>query len=199
MAASEHPAEKQGLPIIGFPSQEEFERWLEATGTSSVGIWLKIAKKGTGLLSVTYDEALDSALCFGWIDGQKGALDDAYWLQRFTPRKARSKWSQVNRKRAGELIELGRMRPAGLAEVERAGADGRWEAAYEPQATVQVPADLRAALDRDPEAAAYFDTLDSRNRYAILYRIGDAKKAATREARIEKYVAMCREHTVIYP
>jgi uncharacterized protein YdeI (YjbR/CyaY-like superfamily) len=191
--------EKQDLPIIGFDSKRRFEQWLEAEGSASAGLWLKIAKKATGLPTVTYAEALDVALCFGWIDGQKGSFDDQYWLQRFTPRQARSKWSQVNRKRAGELIELGQMRPAGRSEVDRAQADGRWEAAYEPQKTITVPEDLQAALDQDPAAAAFFATLDSRNRYAILYRIGDAKKPATRLARIEKYVTMCRESQLIHP
>jgi uncharacterized protein YdeI (YjbR/CyaY-like superfamily) len=187
------------LPVIAFASKRAFEDWLEAQAPASAGLWLKIAKRNTGIDSVTYEEALDAALCVGWIDGQKGALDDAHWLQRFTPRKARSRWSQVNRKRATQLIELGQMRPAGLAEVERAIADGRWEAAYEGQRTITVPEDLQAALEEDVAAAAFFATLDSRNRYAILYRIADAKRPETRLARIEKYVAMCREHKLIYP
>ena len=187
------------LSIIGFESKRQFEDWLEKQTPACAGLWLKIAKKGTGLASVTYDEALDAALCAGWIDGQKSSFDDPYWLQRFTPRKDRSKWSQANRKRAIELIKKGQMRPAGLAEVEKAKADGRWDAAYEGQATITVPADLQTALDQDPEAAAFFATLDSRNRYAILYRIGDTKKPVTRLARIEKYVSMCRERKRIYP
>jgi uncharacterized protein YdeI (YjbR/CyaY-like superfamily) len=191
-------AEKQEPPVIGFTSKAEFERWLEGQDGMSVGLWLKIAKKNAGLATVSYDEALDSALCFGWIDGQKGSFDEQYWLQRFTPRRARSKWSRVNRERAGELIELGLMRETGLAEVEKAKADGRWDAAYEGQKAIQVPDDLQAALAQDPKAAAFFATLDSRNRYAILYRISDAKKPATRAARIEKYVAMCRDNEVIH-
>ena len=187
------------LPVIGFESKCQFEDWLENQTPACAGLWLRIAKKGTGLASVTYDEALDAALCAGWIDGQKSSSDDPYWLQRFTPRKHRSKWSQANRKRAIELIKMGQMRPAGLAEVERARADGRWDAAYQGQATITMPADLQTALDQDHEAAAFFITLDSRNRYAILYRIGDAKKPVTRLARIEKYVTMCREHKRIYP
>jgi uncharacterized protein YdeI (YjbR/CyaY-like superfamily) len=192
-------SKQDGLPIIAFPSQDLFESWLEQQGAASPGLWLKIAKKDSGLASISYRQALDAALCFGWIDGQKGSSDDRYWLQRFTPRKARSKWSKVNRQRAIELIELGQMRSAGLVEVERAKADGRWDAAYESQRAVTVPEDLQTALDQDPEAAAFFATLDSRNRYAILYRIGDAKKPETRLARIEKYVAMCRGHQLIYP
>ena len=186
------------LPILGFATKRRFEAWLESQPPASAGLWLKIARKSTGIASITYDEALDAAICAGWIDGQKGAFDDRYWLQRFTPRKRASKWSQVNRQRAGELIELGQMRPAGLAEVDRARADGRWDAAYAGQRTISVPDDLQAALDRDAEAAAFFATLDSRNRYAILYRIADAKKPATRQARIEKYVAMCRERKLIH-
>lgn len=192
-------AEAQELPVIGFASKAGFEDWLEGQGPASVGLWLKIAKKDTGLATVTYPEALGSALCFGWIDGQKGSFDEQYWLQRFTPRRARSKWSQVNRKRAGELIELGLMREAGLIEVEKAKADGRWVAAYEGQKTIQVPAVLQAALDQDPAGAAFFASLDSRNRYAILYRIADAGTAATREARIERYVTLCRENRLLYP
>ena len=187
------------LPVIAFASKQLFEAWLKEQDLAAAGLWLKIARKDSGLASITYDEALDTALCFGWIDGQKGSFDDRYWLQRFTPRTARSRWSQVNRRRATELIELGQMRPGGLAEVERAMADGRWDAAYEGSSAATVPDDLQAALDADAEAAVFFATLDSRNRYAILYRIGDAKKLETRRARIEKYVAMCREHRLIYP
>ncbi len=187
------------LPVIAFASKREFEHWLEAQEPASPGLWLKIAKRKSGIGSVTYEEALDAALCVGWIDGQKRTFDDRHWLQRFTPRKTRSRWSQVNRKRATQLIELGQMRTGGLAEVERAMADGRWDAAYEGQRTITVPEDLQAALQADVEAAAFFATLDSRNRYAILYRIADAKRPETRLARIEKYVAMCRERRLIYP
>ncbi len=191
--------QNDGLPVIAFASKREFEDWLEAQAPASAGLWLKIAKRNTGSGTVTYEEAVDAALCVGWIDGQKGAFDDRHWLQRFTPRKARSRWSQANRQRAAQLIELGRMRPGGLAEVERAMADGRWEAAYAGQRTITVPEDLRATLQEDVDAAAFFATLDSRNRYAILYRIADAKRPETRRARIEKYVAMCRERRLIYP
>ncbi|GAA2278449.1 YdeI/OmpD-associated family protein [Nonomuraea roseoviolacea subsp. roseoviolacea] len=191
--------EKQDLPTLAFPSRTAFETWLEAEHDASPGLWLKIAKKGSGIPSVSYAEALDVALCFGWIDGQKRSYDAEHWLQRFTPRTARSKWSKVNRVRAEELIAAGAMRPAGLAQIEAARADGRWEAAYEPQRTAEVPDDLRAALDADPAAAAFFATLDSRNRFSILHRVGDAKKATTRAARIEKFVAMLREHKKIHP
>ncbi|NUW31597.1 YdeI/OmpD-associated family protein [Nonomuraea sp. SMC257] len=185
--------------MLAFPSQAAFENWLEAEHEAVPGLWLKIAKKESGIASVSYAEALDVALCFGWIDGQKRTFDAEHWLQRFTPRTARSRWSQVNRVRADELVAAGMMRRAGLAQIEAARADGRWEAAYAPQKTAEVPDDLRAALDADPAAAAFFATLDSRNRFAILHRVGDAKKAATRAARIEKFVAMLRENKKIYP
>jgi uncharacterized protein YdeI (YjbR/CyaY-like superfamily) len=191
--------DKQDLPIVAFPSKDAFEKWLETEHDRSPGLWLKIAKKDSGIASVSYSEALDVALCFGWIDGQKGKLDAEYCLQRFTPRKARSRWSKVNRDRAEELIASGAMRPAGLARIEEAKADGRWEAAYASQKNAAVPDDLQAALDADPAAAAFFATLDSTNRFAILYRIGDAKRPATRAARIEKFVAMLRENKKIYP
>ena len=144
-------------------------------------------------------EALDTALCHGWIDGQLDSFDDDYWLIRFTPRQSTSKWSEKNRTRALQLVELKRMRPAGLNEIERAKKDGRWDAAYAPQSTAQVPDDLRAALAKSKKAKSFFETLDSANRFAILYRIHDAKKAETRAARIEKYVAMLIEGKTIHP
>ncbi|HEV2374697.1 MAG TPA: YdeI/OmpD-associated family protein [Streptosporangiaceae bacterium] len=184
---------------VSFASAADFEEWLGREHSQSDGIWLKIAKKDSGVPSVSYAEALDVALCFGWIDGQKAAHDGTYWLQRFTPRKARSRWSKINTGHAERLIESGRMQPAGLAEVERAKADGRWDAAYEPQRTATVPQDLQAALDADPSAKEFFATLDSRNRYAILHRLGATKTPSARAARIEKYVTMLHEHKVIYP
>jgi uncharacterized protein YdeI (YjbR/CyaY-like superfamily) len=162
-------------------------------------VWLKIAKKGAGIDSVSYAEALEVALCYGWIDGQKGRFDDEHWLQRFTARKAASRWSKINRDKATELIERGEMRPAGLREVERAKADGRWDAAYAGQGTATVPDDLRRALDANDRARAFFATLDAANRYAILYRVQDAKKPETRARRIAKYVAMLAEHDTIHP
>ena len=187
------------LPVISFDTGAAWESWLQAEHASSPGVWLKIAKKGAGAQTVTYPEALAVALCFGWIDGQKGRLDDDYWLQRFTPRKPGSRWSRINTDKAAELIEAGRMRPAGLAEVEQARADGRWAAAYEPQSTSAVPDDLAAELARDESARAFFETLNSANRYAILYRIGSAQRPETRARRIAKYVAMLAEHKKIYP
>lgn len=186
-------------PIIPFASRGEWEAWLAEHHAASDGLWLKIAKKGSGIESVTYAEALDIALCYGWIDGQKGRFDDAYWLQRFTPRRPRSKWSKINRGKAEEFIEGGEMKPAGLREVEKARADGRWDTAYEAQSRATVPDDLQRRLDDNPEASAFFATLDSANRYAILYRIQDAKKPETRARRIEKYVSMLAERKKIHP
>ncbi len=191
--------EKQGLPIIPFASAREWEAWLEEHAPTARGVWLKLAKKATGVDTVTYAEALDAALCHGWIDGQKGAFDEVFWLQRFTPRGPRSKWSRINRERALELIDENRMLAAGLRAVDEARHDGRWERAYEPQSTATVPDDLRLELDRNPEAAASFAALNSANRYAILYRIQDAKKPETRARRIEGLVAMLAKGERLYP
>jgi uncharacterized protein YdeI (YjbR/CyaY-like superfamily) len=185
--------------IIVFPSVAALQAWFADHHASSSGIWLKIKKKVRGVASPDYAGALEVALCYGWIDGQKKTCDDESWLQRFTPRTPRSKWSKINRDRATALIEQGLMRPAGLAEVERAKADGRWDAAYAGSRTATVPDDLAKALDADPAAAAFFATLDSRNRYAVLHRVQDAKKAETRARRIERYVAMLAGHKKIYP
>ncbi len=190
---------KPDLPIIAFASSNAWETWLEKHHATANGLWLKIAKKGSGIDTVSYAEALDVALCYGWIDGQKASFDDHLWLQRFTPRRPRSKWSKVNRVKATELIKRGEMKPAGLREVERAKADGRWDAAYDAQSTATVPDDLRREFDKNEVARKYFSTLDSRNRYAILYQIQDAKKPETRARRIEKYVAMLNEQKKIYP
>jgi uncharacterized protein YdeI (YjbR/CyaY-like superfamily) len=184
---------KQDLPTLSFPSREAWELWLAEHHLTSGGLWLKIAKKDSGIDTVTYGEALEVALCYGWIDGQKAGFDDAYWLQRFTPRRPRSKWSKVNCDKAAELIRRGEMKPAGLREVELAKADGRWDAAYPSQSAAMIPEDLQQALDQNPAAQAFFATLDSANRYAILYRIQDAKKPETRARRIEQYIAMLNE------
>ena len=178
------------LPQLAFASAAEFEAWLEENAASSPGIWLRFAKKRSGVPSVTPAEAVEAALCFGWIDGQGAPLDERFWLVRFTPRGRRSRWSARNRDLATALAAAGRMRPAGAAEIERAKADGRWDAAYPGQATATVPDDLRAALDANPAAAAFFDGLDRANRYAILYRVHEARRPATRAARIERFVAM---------
>jgi uncharacterized protein YdeI (YjbR/CyaY-like superfamily) len=190
---------RQGLPVAAFPSRDTWAAWLGEHHADSSGLWLKIAKTNSGLATVSYAEALDVALRYGWIDGQKGSYDDDWWLQRFSPRKPRSKWSKVNRAKAEELIERGEMHPAGLREVERAKADGRWDAAYDAQSTATVPEDLRRALDEHDTARAFFATLDSRNRYAILHRIQDAKKPETRARRIEQFVAMLDQRQKLYP
>jgi uncharacterized protein YdeI (YjbR/CyaY-like superfamily) len=190
--------QRAGLPILAFADAGALEHWLESQPADSKGLWLKLAKAGSGRRSVTKAEAIDAALCHGWIDGQLDRYDDAHWLVRFTPRKPRSKWSQRNRSRATELIESGRMRPAGLAQVEAARADGRWEAAYAPASTAEVPADLQAALDRSPEAAAFFATLSGANRYAILYRIGAVKKQETRARKIAGFVYMLERHETVH-
>ncbi len=190
---------QQGLPILSFPSQQEWEEWLGEHHRTSKGLWLKIAKKGSEVGTVNYAEALEGALAHGWIDGQKGALDEAFWLQRFTPRGPRSQWSKINREKAGALIQAGRMKPAGLAAVEQARADGRWEAAYDSQSKATVPEDLQQALDANPEAAEFFATLNSVNRYAVLYRIHEAKKPETRARRIEKFIGMLNRREKIHP
>jgi uncharacterized protein YdeI (YjbR/CyaY-like superfamily) len=178
------------LPVKRFVSRQGWLEWLEAEHGRSPGLWLELAKKDSGIASVTYPEALEVALCFGWIDGQKAASDHEYWRQRFTPRRPRSRWSKINREKAEELLAAGLVRPAGLREVESAKADGRWEAAYAGQRTITVPEDLRRALDANPAAAAFFTQLNGANRYAILYRVQDAKLPETRSRRIEKFIAM---------
>ena len=190
---------KSDLPIVTFASSEAWEAWLEEEHATSKGVWLKIAKKGSGIESVTFPEALDAALCYGWIDGQRDRFDERFYLQRFTPRRSRSKWSQVNREKVARLTEAGRMRPAGLREVERAKADGRWDAAYAPQSAATVPDDLRAALEENDRAREFFETLNSTNRYAILFTIQDAKRPETRARRIAKYVAMLAAGEKLYP
>ncbi|MFN8218400.1 MAG: YdeI/OmpD-associated family protein [Solirubrobacterales bacterium] len=187
------------LPTLPFASAAELEEWLEANHVDSGGIWLKIAKKGSGIASVTYAEALEVALCFGWIDSQKRGFDEQFFLQRFTPRRPGGKWSQLNREKAEVLIDAGAMRPAGLAEVEAARADGRWEAAYAGQRAARVPDDLQRELDRNAAAREFFAALDSANRYAILYRLEDAKKPETRERRLRKFVAMLERGERIHP
>jgi uncharacterized protein YdeI (YjbR/CyaY-like superfamily) len=178
------------LEILSFADAGAFEEWLAAHHEESPGLWLKLRKKAPGVVALDYPQALDAALCFGWIDGQKRSFDDAHWLQRFTPRRPRSIWSRINREHVARLTAQGRMRPAGLREVERARADGRWEAAYAGQRTAEVPEDLAAALAADPAAAAFFATLDGANRYAILHRVHQAKRPETRARRIAAYVSM---------
>jgi uncharacterized protein YdeI (YjbR/CyaY-like superfamily) len=188
-----------GLQKIPFASTADWEQWLEDNHAVSDGVWIKMAKKGADIESVRYPEVLESALCFGWIDARREALDERYFLQRFTPRRQRSRWSRINREKAEQLIMDGRMRPAGLAEVERAKEDGRWEAAYEGQRRSTVPDDLRRELDARPKARAFFAELSSQNRYAIIYRLNDAKKPETRARRLAKFVAMLEAGETIHP
>ncbi len=181
---------KPDLPTMAFGSQDDFTRWLTKNHDASDGIWLSIAKKGSGISSLSYSEAIDVALCFGWIDGQKAALDAERWLQRFTPRKAKSKWSKVNCARAMELIRSKKMRSPGLRQIALAKDDGRWDAAYAGQRNAEVPEDFERALAKNPKARAFFATLDRANRYAILYRLHHTSKPEARIAKIDKFVAM---------
>lgn len=192
-------ADRPELEILPFESATAWEAWLDANHTSPDGLWIKFAKKGSGIATVTYAEALDVALCYGWIDGQTRKFDDDYYMQRFTPRRKRSKWSKINREKVAKLIEAGRMKPAGLKEIERAKADGRWDAAYDSPSTATVPDDLQRRFDENPEASEFFATLNSTNRYAILYQIQDAKKPETRARRIEKFVAMLTRREKPHP
>lgn len=181
---------KAEQPILFFATPVELEAWIDEHGEESDGIWLKFAKKGSGIESVVYAEAVEIALSHGWIDGQAKRLDDDHYLQRFTPRRSRSKWSRINREKAERLIAEGRMRAGGLREVERAKEDGRWEDAYDSPSTATVPDDFQAALDAEPAAAEFFASLGSTKRYSFLYRITDAKRPETRAKRIAEYVEL---------
>jgi uncharacterized protein YdeI (YjbR/CyaY-like superfamily) len=193
------PSPRPDLPILSFASAREWEVWLEEHHATAAGVWLKLAKKGSPAASVSQAEAVVVALCFGWIDGQAAPDDEAAWLQRFTPRRPRSKWSRINRERATRLMEEGRMRPAGREQVERARADGRWDAAYEPQSAATVPDDLKAELERSPKAAEFFATLNRLNRYSIIFRVNDAKRPETRARRIQKFVEMLARGEKLHP
>lgn len=187
------------LPTRLFKTGRDWASWLGANHGESPGVWLQLAKKVAGVQSVSYDEAIEVALCFGWIDGQKQAHDEQYWLQKFTPRSGKSAWSKINKAKALALIEAGKMEPAGLLEVERARKDGRWGAAYDSASTATVPDDFQAALDGNPRAREFFDSLDGRNRYAVLYRIQTVKMAATRERKIAQFVEMLARHEKVHP
>jgi uncharacterized protein YdeI (YjbR/CyaY-like superfamily) len=187
-----------GPPLL-LEDQETWCVWLRANHATSSGVWLRIAKKNATVRSVSYLQAVDTALCFGWIDGQKKSDDESYWLQRFTPRSEKSIWSKINREKAIRLIELGQMNAAGLREVERAKGDGRWDGAYDSPSGATIPADFQAVLNKIPRAKAFFATLDSRNRYAVLFRIQTAKKAETRAKRIKQFAKMLSRREKIYP
>jgi uncharacterized protein YdeI (YjbR/CyaY-like superfamily) len=182
--------ERKGLPILQFPDAAGFEAWLERHHAEAAGAWLKFAKKGAPHTTLSFARALELALCFGWIDGQVNRFDEHFYLHRFTPRKPRSRWSQINVANATALIEAGRMRPAGLAQVDAARRDGRWDAAYEPQSRAAVPPDLQAALDANPEAKAFFETLRGVARYAFIYRLTTITRPETRARRIERYIEL---------
>lgn len=185
--------------MLRFASALEWNAWLAGHHDTPDGVWLELAKKGASFSTVTYGEALEVALCWGWIDGQKGAIDDSTWKQRFSPRRARSIWSKVNRAKAEALIGDGRMQPSGLAEVERARHDGRWAAAYDSPKQATEPDDLKQALHASKRARALFERLDATNRYAILHRVATAKLPATRARRIATLVAMLASGDVLYP
>ena len=181
---------KAEQPVLFFATPVELEAWIDEHGEESDGIWLKFAKKDSGIESVFYAEAVEIALSHGWIDGQAKRFDDHHYLQRFTPRRPRSKWSRINREKAERLIAEGRMRAAGLREVERAKEDGRWDDAYDSPSTATVPDDFQVALDAEPAAAEFFASLGSTKRYSFLYRITDAKRPETRAKRIAEYVEL---------
>ena len=187
------------LPILPFASKKKWADWLSKQHNKTAGVWLKISKKDSGIPSVTYEEALDVALCYGWIDGQKKGFDDQYWLQKFTPRGPKSIWSKINTEKAERLIASGEMKPAGLKAIEAARNDGRWDAAYASQKNISVPEDFQAALDKNKKAKAFFATLNSVNRYAILFRIHNAKRSETRLKRIQRFVEMLERGEMVHP
>jgi uncharacterized protein YdeI (YjbR/CyaY-like superfamily) len=186
-------------PTLTFESQQQWEAWLEANHALQQGVWLKFAKKDSGIPSVTYPEALDTALCYGWIDGLRKALDAQYYVQKFTPRRARSQWSRVNQDKVAALTAAGRMRPAGLRQVELAQADGRWAATANAPDVPEMPDDFQRELDANPEALAFFEGLNKRNRVAILGVIQAAKRPETRSARIRKFVDMLNRGEKLVP
>ncbi len=199
MAKSGTAGGKVADPVLSFAVAAEWEAWLHANHAGGEGVWLRIAKKNAPSPSVSYAEALDAALCYGWIDAQKKSGDAHYWLQRFTPRRARSIWSKINREKAENLIRSGRMQAAGLGEIERAKGDGRWAAAYDSPATAEVPVDLKAAFDKHRRAADFFASLNKTNRYAILWRIQTAKRPETRARRIAQFVEMLARGEKLHP
>lgn len=189
---------RSGLPILLFETGDALREWLAQQDENAPGAWLKFAKKGADFSSLSKAEAIDQALCHGWIDGQLDKYDASSWLVRFTPRKARSKWSQVNRTRAEELIAQGLMTARGQMEIDKAKADGRWDAAYAPASTAQVPPDLQQALDQSPAATDFFAGLTGANRYAILYRIGAVKRPETRARKIAQFVDMLERGETVH-
>jgi uncharacterized protein YdeI (YjbR/CyaY-like superfamily) len=186
------------LPILPFASKKKLADWLMKQHDKSAGVWLKLAKKDSGIASVTYEEALEVALCYGWIDGQKKGFDEKYWLQKFTPRGPKSIWSKINTEKAERLIKSGEMKPAGLKAIEAAKGDGRWDAAYASQKNISIPDDFQAALDKNQKAREFFTSLKSAERYSFLFRIQTAKKAETRAKRIQQFVEMLERNEKIH-
>ena len=184
-------------PLV-FPRQKDWAAWLASNHDKSPGVWLRLAKKASGIQAVSYSDALDVALCHGWIDARKRSESETTWLQRFTPRTSKSIWSKINREKAVALVKAGRMKAAGLAQIERAKKDGRWEAAYDSPSSATAPPELQAALNQNPRAKAFYATLDSQNRYAILFRIQTAKKAETRARRIQQFVEMLEKNKKLH-
>ena len=183
-------AKTPDLPLLPFENKKRWTDWLAKQHDKSAGVWLKLSKKDSGIPSITYEEALDVALCYGWIDGQKKGFNDKFWLQKFTPRGAKSIWSKINTEKAERLITSGEMQPAGFKAIELAKQDGRWDAAYASQKNISVPQDFQAALDKNKKAKTFFGSLNSVNRYAILFRIHNAKKPETRAKRIQQFIEM---------
>ncbi|HSX17520.1 MAG TPA: YdeI/OmpD-associated family protein [Patescibacteria group bacterium] len=187
------------LPVVFCESASDWETWLAGHCTEPQGAWLKFAKKASGIQSVNYAEAVEAALCYGWIDGQSKSLDEHFYLQRFTPRRPKSIWSKVNVEKVAALTAAGKMKPSGIAAVEAAKADGRWDQAYDSPSNSTVPPDFQAALDKNPTAKKFFATLNKANSYAVLWRIQTAKKPETRQARIEKLIAMLNDEQKLHP
>jgi uncharacterized protein YdeI (YjbR/CyaY-like superfamily) len=189
---------KPELPTLTFASQEKWADWLAKNHDTSEGVWMKLAKKDSGIPSITIVEALDMALCYGWIDGQRGSFDDKYYLQKYTPRRSKSIWSKINVEKVARLIKSGQMKPAGLKAIEAAKADGRWAKAYDGQKNMSVPEDFQTALNKSIKAKSFFETLNSVNRYAILFRIHNVRKSETRMRKIKKFIEMLEKNEKIY-
>lgn len=187
------------LPVLPFASKKKWTEWLAKQHDKSTGVWLKLAKKDSGISSVTYEEALDVALCYGWIDGQKKGFDAQYWLQKFTPRGAKSMWSQINTQKAERLISSGEMKPAGLKVIEAAKADGRWDAAYASQKNISIPEDFQAALETTKKAKETFQSLKSAERYSFLFRLHHLKKAETRKRKIQQFIEILERGEKLNP
>lgn len=187
------------MPMLLFKHQKDWSAWLDKNHAKSAGVWLRIAKKASGSPSVSYAEAVEMALCYGWIDGQGKSYDDSSWLQKFTPRGEKSIWSKINREKAQALIGSGRMKPAGLKAIERARQDGRWDRAYDSSRTATVPDDFQAELDKNAKAKAFFATLNRSNRYAILFRLQTARKAETRAKRIQQFISLLAKNEKLHP